>query len=524
MSFVGKVESDFLKISKLPDSAKSDLINFAATDFETLRTELIRYIRASYPLDYQNFSESDLGMMLIELVAYMGAVMSMKADMLANENFISTAKNRNNVKKLLELLGIKLKGPISAGANAKLTLSQSAATSSTEIPISARSVTIQSPEDGGQISYTLYKVVNGQIEDLNSTGAITLYESESDSETNQVWSNLVLLEGSLVAEEGYVVDNTISKTIRLSEAPVIERSVNVFIQSNYVNTSGAWTYSDNLFYESPTSRKFEIGYSNNYNANVVFGDGVNGALLPTNSQYLITYRVGGGSRGNLKSEVINYGINTTNSGDGVIENTSVATGGQDAESIDKAKKYAPLIFKTQNRLVTAQDYAVFAGSFISSVGTAGKAKAVVRDAFSSANVIDIYLLQVASDVQLQQATVQFKKELLTAIEEKKMLTDEIVIVDGVIRTLDLVVTVRVDQSTLLNEEKVKANVRNIILDYFNVNSFDFEKPFIRTDLVRQILRNSEIRFATVDNFDSDVYVDFNEIIQLNNFTVNVVGI
>ena len=156
MVFNGTVKSDFLKLSEYPDTNKPALINFAATDFETLRDSLIDYIRAVYPQEYQNFSESDLGVMLIELVAYMGAVMSLKADMLAHENYISTAKNRNNVKKLLELLGIKLKGPISAAANASITFQSAIATSSVTIPADQRVFSVTSPEDGGLVTYTLY--------------------------------------------------------------------------------------------------------------------------------------------------------------------------------------------------------------------------------------------------------------------------------------------------------------------------------------------------------------------------------
>ena len=117
-------ESDFQKLIDSGDSYtnKKDLIDYAATDFLSLRDSLISYMKAVYPTDYQNFSESDYGMMFTELVAYMGAVMSFKADALANESYLSTAQNRRNVKKLLQLIGISLKGPTSAGANAKLTL------------------------------------------------------------------------------------------------------------------------------------------------------------------------------------------------------------------------------------------------------------------------------------------------------------------------------------------------------------------------------------------------------------------
>jgi len=193
MTFNGRVNSDFLKFSEYPDSNKPNLINFAATDFESLRDSLIEYIKAVYPLDYQNFTESDLGVMLIELVAYMGAVMSLKADMLAHENYISTARNRNNVRKLLELIGVKLKGPVSAAANASLTLPTQSLFNPVVISPQSRVVTINSPEDGAQVSYTLYKTVNGTIESLNSDASIELYGSESDSQTSTVWTNLALL-------------------------------------------------------------------------------------------------------------------------------------------------------------------------------------------------------------------------------------------------------------------------------------------------------------------------------------------
>ena len=88
MPFTGEVKSDFLKSVVMPKDKRSNFINFAGTDFIELRQGLIDYIKAVYPLDYENFQESDLGVMLIEIVAYMGAVLSHKADALANECFI----------------------------------------------------------------------------------------------------------------------------------------------------------------------------------------------------------------------------------------------------------------------------------------------------------------------------------------------------------------------------------------------------------------------------------------------------
>ena len=212
---------------------------------------------------------------------------------------------------------------------------------------------------------------------------------------------------------------------------------------------------------------------------------------------------------------------STNSYAGTITNTSKATGGANAETIERAKKYAPLTFRRQDRLVTLQDYSAFANSFISTFGTVGKATAATRNAYSSANTIDIYILEKASDIQLQRATSNFKTQLLDEISKKKMMTDDVVIVDGLIRTLDMVCTIRVDLEEKENQEGITAKVRNKIQNYLSIDNTEFGEDLIIADLNRQIFEVDEVRFSTIDNLSQDVRIDFNEIIQLNNLTINV---
>lgn len=521
MTLTNILSSDFMKMVSLPDTKKTELIDFAATDFLQLRDKLVDYIKAVYPTDYNNFIESDLGMMLVELVAYMGAVMSMKADMLAHENFLVTAKNRNNVKKLLELIGVTLRGPLSAAANARLTFNTSAA------PITVnqenRTISITSPEDGAPLNFTLYKVVNGVVDTLNSNASIELTSSESNSDLNLVWENLALLEGSLVVQTGQFNSTESVKKIDLSESPVVEGSVQVFLDG-IADSSGAWTEVDNLFYASGTDHKiFQVVNDDDFRASVIFGDGIFGKAPATNSTYTVAYRIGGGTRGNIINSFINVLLPTTN-GAGTLENVSQATGGADAETVEHAKKWAPLTFRRQDRLVNLEDYTTFANNYVSPVGTAGKAKAATRKAFSSANIIDIYVLERASDLQLQQATVSFKKALLDSMNDKKMLTDEVVVVDGLIRTLDLVLSVRVRSSMLAKEEQIKADVRNVVLNYFNADNIDFGQTLVLGDLARAVFNLNDVVFATVDNLDNDVQVDVNEVIQLNNLVINVVAV
>jgi len=513
--------SDFQKLIQSGETyiRKEELIDYAATDFASLRDALVSYMKAAYSLDYQNFSEADYGMMFTELVAYMGAVMSFKADALANESYLSTAKTRRNVSKLLGLIGVRLKGPTSAGGSAKIVFPASVVTNPT-ISADNRVVSISSPTDGGQVSYTLYPVTNGKILSLTSNSTdIELSISDSyDSSTS--WSNLALVEGALVQETGSFDTTDAYKTITLGEGPVIENSAQVFVTSETA-LSGTYTQVDNLYSSSGGSDKvFELQYDENYNGVIRFGDGNLGASPPNSSTYRVVYRVGGGVRGNILGTGISNNI-TTSLGAAALTNTSVITGGINAETAEEAKLNAPLTYKRQDRLVTLDDYRAFVSRYSNPTGGIAVGTASTRKAYSSANIIDVYVLQKATQNQLQKATVDYKTNLLAAMEEKKMITDEVVIVDGLIRTLDLIITLFVDSSLRNVEDVVKRKVSDIVTKFFSYDNFSFGTKFVPQDLNRKIFDLSEVRYSTIDNISDNVTVDFNEVIALNNLTVNI---
>ena len=103
-----------------------------------------------------------------------------------------------------------------------------------------------------------------------------------------------------------------------------------------------------------------------------------------------------------------------------------------------------------------------------------------------------------------------------------MLTDHVVVNDGVVRTLDLTVSLRVDKEYKEIEETIKRQVSFQILSFFAVDNMDFGKDFLKVELERKVFQLSQIRFATIDNIPDVVAVDHNEIIQLNNFSLDIV--
>ena len=141
--------------------------------------------------------------------------------------------------------------------------------------------------------------------------------------------------------------------------------------------------------------------------------------------------------------------------------------------------------------------------------------------YSSANIIDVFVLQKATTNQLQKATVDYKTNLLAAMQEQKMLTDEVVIVDGLIRTLDLIITLYVDSSLEDSEDTIKQKAANVVTNFFTYDKFGFGDVLIPQELNRELFDLNEVRYSTVDNIDKNIEASFNEVIQLNNVTINV---
>lgn len=515
--------SDFMKSVVFKEDEKSSLIDFAATDFITLRDRLVSYLRAVYPLDYNLFAESDLGMAFVELIAYMGTVMSMKTDMLAHEMFLKTVKSQANLRKIFEVIGVDLRGPGSASAKTRVTADTALTAPSLTIAAANRVFDSTSDLDGQPVNYTLYSTTNGFIDNPTDTADLELFKVDSEGEAGLEWNNLLLVEGSLAVDTGTFSDVDVLKRITLENSPVVDGSIQVFVSNANSAASGVYKEVTSLLSTSSSDLKvFQTSYTDDFKATLEFGDGITGVLPPIGSTYSVIYRVGGGQRGNGPVGLVSNSFASQDEDTYFITNTSPFTAGTEAETIDHAKRYAKLVFRQQDRLVSLDDYITFANTYKDSQGQSVKATATTRKAFSSANVIDVYLLQRASSTQLQKASLSFKQAMLNAMEAKKMLTDEIVLVDGLIRTVDLDVRVTLDARFEANESDIKSRIGRSITNYFNVDNREFGQDFLPSDVAREIFTTvEEVRIAEVTNFDSKISLDVNEILQLNNFTLTL---
>lgn len=125
----------------------------------------------------------------------------------------------------------------------------------------------------------------------------------------------------------------------------------------------AWTEVPTLYGVGPSQQVFSVLNQAGGATTVEFGDGVEGATLPTGQNNVqANYRVGSGLAGNVAAGAITTLMDRPLGVSGVI-NPQAATGGQDPQSVNDIQANAPLSVLTLGRAVSITDYQNFAATY-----------------------------------------------------------------------------------------------------------------------------------------------------------------
>jgi phage-related baseplate assembly protein len=74
-------------------------INYLSRDFQSIKADLIDYARRYYPDTFQDFTDAGFGALMLDAVSYIGDIVSFYLDYQANESFLATAIEYENILK-----------------------------------------------------------------------------------------------------------------------------------------------------------------------------------------------------------------------------------------------------------------------------------------------------------------------------------------------------------------------------------------------------------------------------------------
>jgi len=328
-------------------------IDYTARDFNSIRSELLKLTEILTP-EWTDKQPGDIGVTILEAVAYVADILSYTLDRDMNESYLATAQTRESVVNLLRLIGYEL---------------QPASPATVSMVIRTTIDDVVLPEgfkvrtEGNSFSESLeYELPNavalGQAgyHCVPTEAAKCLRVFNSPPTTN---NGLVFVAGEKIGLELLGTSNgKVDQIFILQKNPIClnaddSSSIQVFINNQ------EWALKTSFVGAEANSQIFVFKVSATQVGTIEFGDGVTGAIPPNNVDIFCSYRINGGfvtNRAGVGS------ISQFDSVNGVsyVYNLEQPSGGSDPESIDNAKKQAPLSLRALDRCVTLGDFETLA--------------------------------------------------------------------------------------------------------------------------------------------------------------------
>jgi hypothetical protein len=327
------------------------LVNFSNLDFDQIKTSLKDYLRSNSNFTDYDFEGSNLST-IIDVLAYNTYITSYNANMVANEVFIDSATLRENVVALARNIGYVPRSRKAAVASISFFVDTTNITPApASLTLKKGPVASTSGSFGNQsfIFSILDDITVPVVDNIASFNDITLYE------------------GILLSNNFTYNSNNLNQRFILPNSGIDTQLISVRVKQSQTSTSSTkYTLQDSVFDVNKDSKVYYIQEIENERYELIFGDGILfGKKLENNNYIEVDYIVSNGDSGNGISQFtfsgrISYTRNSTEynvtSGISLLTTGITSQGGENIETIDSIKKYAPRIYSSQNRALSANDY------------------------------------------------------------------------------------------------------------------------------------------------------------------------
>jgi len=252
-----------------------------------------------------------------------------------------------------------------------------------------------------------------------------------------------------------------------------------------------WHANDSLAWLGPSDRSFITRTDDDGNTTLVFGNGMNGARLPTGAQNVrARYRNGIGAPGNVQPLQISL-LQTRPLGVKSVINPLRASGGADPETRDLARENAPLSVMALDRLVGVQDYADFTRRF------AGIAKAMATLASDGQRELLFLTIAGVDDAPIDPTSDLYRnlREALRAFGDADLPLR--------IETRELkalVLSARISLTPDYRWETVSATVRAQLQDTFGFHRRNLGQPALLGEVMGAIQGVRGVAYVDIDAF------------------------
>jgi len=325
---------------------------FTNLDFDQIKTSIKDYIRANSDFTDFDFEGSNFSV-LIDTLAYNTYITAFNSNMIVNESFLDSATVRENVVSLARNIGYVPRSR--SAAQATISFDVTTAANTPTLTLQAGLVCVGSSNDTSYVFSVPETITTVTTQTSDSNGNIV-------SSTGS-FNNIVIYQGTYLSKS-FTVDGSLDQRFILENSFIDTSTIKVYVKgASDTGLGREYRKVDNILNITDISETYLIQETTDERYELLFGDGVFGKKLENDAIITVSYIVTDGVEGNGPASFTYAGsvVSSTNqislpSTTPTITTVSAAANGGSIESIDSIKYFAPRLYSSQYRAVTARDY------------------------------------------------------------------------------------------------------------------------------------------------------------------------
>ena len=318
------------------------LQQFTNLNFEDIKTSIKDYLRQNSNFSDMDFEGSNLSV-IVNLLAYNSYTSAYNTNAVVNETFIDSATLRENVVSLARNIGY-------------VPRSRRAARMLVDYHITGITSTTET------ITFQPGLIGNGAVSNVNFLFSLP-EKVTGPAYEGRAAGNFEVYQGQYLESKFVVNDSLPNQRYILPNNGVDTSTIRINVKENNASTTVTeYKLVDNIIGVTSTSNIYLIQETTDEKYEVLFGDGIFGQKLNNGNVIEISYIKTEGKEGNGVSRLQFSGTVTNENGAtessliSSINPHSPSQNGDDIEDIRSVRYYAPRLYSSQHRAVTANDY------------------------------------------------------------------------------------------------------------------------------------------------------------------------
>lgn len=495
--------------------------SYVAFDATSLRDLIVTRLNKNDVFTDQNYVGSNISQ-INEIISYSFSTLMFYLNKTSTESMYTEAQLYENISRIVKILNYSPLGYQTASVGFNLTV-ENLSVGNYIIP-----------------RYS-YLTIGDSAYSFNTDVSFTKSTTSSFETIDNIDNNYRLYQGRYFEYPLYTSTGSINETIILavdSSTLVDHFNIDVYVQDYKTNTWTQWERVDSLFSHSARDQVFEIRFNENRRYEIKFGDDINGKKLTLSDKVSIYYISSSGANGEIGTDALqgalvskynsinynnilrdillnyNYCIKDTEFKTLKLNNTYTSTTFAEFESVESIRNKASKNYKSQNRLITEQDYTVFIKSnfnnfisdvvvknneeylsvfmkYLTDIGISSpqlESRVLYNQVnfANSCNFNNIYAFILPSTKNRSYLMPSQKSAIIESMLPIKSLTSDVIISDPVYVAVDVAIKesstaslqdiqnteiyVEIERSNRRSNDSIRSDIKAILNSYFNKSS------------------------------------------------------